>query len=151
MELFIFHARHTRSPFWGVRSWIVKHKICSLFFFVFFVFAALAVETTSLGLLPLFLPLLEQHPQLRNSWIKILDQKSAIMMTGFRLNLSPLKEPIGFVKLVEWVSCTQIIVRVFSEFAGRVWVLPTGQDREVQFFLDSWVSPSPYRRKKNTS
>lgn len=25
------------------------------------------------------------------------------MMTGFRLNLSPLKEPLGFVKLVEWV------------------------------------------------
>lgn len=69
-------------------------------------------------------------------------------MTGFRLNLSPLKEPLGFVKLVEWVSWTQTIVRVFSEFAGRVWVLPTGQDREVQFFLDSWVSPSPYRRKK---
>lgn len=26
------------------------------------------------------------------------------MMTGFRLNFSPLKEPLGFVKLVEWVS-----------------------------------------------
>uniref|UniRef100_A0A667XI59 Synaptophysin-like 1 n=1 Tax=Myripristis murdjan TaxID=586833 RepID=A0A667XI59_9TELE len=27
-----------------------------------------------------------------------------IMMTGFRLNLSPLKEPLGFVKLVEWLT-----------------------------------------------
>lgn len=26
------------------------------------------------------------------------------MMTGFRLNLSPLKEPLGFVKLVEWLT-----------------------------------------------
>lgn len=26
------------------------------------------------------------------------------MMTGFRLNLSPLKEPIGFVKVVEWLT-----------------------------------------------
>lgn len=26
------------------------------------------------------------------------------MMTGFRLNFTPLKEPLGFVKLVEWVS-----------------------------------------------
>ncbi|CAL8242205.1 unnamed protein product [Merluccius merluccius] len=26
------------------------------------------------------------------------------MMTGFRLNLSPLKEPLGFVKLVEWFT-----------------------------------------------
>ncbi|XP_061618436.1 synaptophysin-like protein 1 [Phyllopteryx taeniolatus] len=25
-------------------------------------------------------------------------------MTGFRLNLSPLKEPLGFVKLVEWLT-----------------------------------------------
>lgn len=142
MELFIFHARDTRSPFWWDEKLDCKTESAPCFF------AALAVETTSLCLLPLFLPLLEQHPQLRNSWIKILDPKSAIMMTGFRLNLSPLKEPLGFVKLVEWVSWTQTIVRVFSEFAGRVWVLPTGQDREVQFFLDSWVSPSPYRRKK---
>lgn len=28
------------------------------------------------------------------------------MMTGFRLNFTPLKEPLGFVKLVEWVSAT---------------------------------------------
>uniref|UniRef100_A0A8C6SCR5 Synaptophysin-like 1 n=1 Tax=Neogobius melanostomus TaxID=47308 RepID=A0A8C6SCR5_9GOBI len=26
------------------------------------------------------------------------------MMTGFRLNLSPLKEPLGFVKVVEWLT-----------------------------------------------
>ncbi|XP_034019265.1 synaptophysin-like protein 1 [Thalassophryne amazonica] len=26
------------------------------------------------------------------------------MMTGFRLSLSPLKEPLGFVKLVEWLT-----------------------------------------------
>ena len=26
------------------------------------------------------------------------------MMTGFRLNFTPLKEPLGFIKLVEWVS-----------------------------------------------
>ncbi|KAM8910105.1 synaptophysin-like protein 1 [Spinachia spinachia] len=26
------------------------------------------------------------------------------MVTGFRLNLSPLKEPVGFIKLVEWLT-----------------------------------------------
>lgn len=72
-------------------------------------------------------------------------------MTGFRLNLSPLKEPLGFVKLVEWVSWTQTIVRVFSEFAGRVWVLPTGQDREVQFFPDSWFPLLPTEERKRYS
>lgn len=29
------------------------------------------------------------------------------MQTGFRLNWSPVKEPLGFVKIVEWVSKEQ--------------------------------------------
>lgn len=42
------------------------------------------------------------------------------MMTGFRLNLSPLKEPLGFVKLVEWVSSMHVCVCVCqTQRAGR--------------------------------
>ncbi|XP_061839599.1 synaptophysin-like protein 1 isoform X2 [Nerophis lumbriciformis] len=39
-------------------------------------------------------------------------------MTGFRLNVSPLKEPLGFVKLVEWLTA----IFAFGScggFAGR--------------------------------
>ena len=48
------------------------------------------------------------------------------MMTGFRLNLSPLKEPLGFVKLVEWVSPSDLLeTSVFSVLVrmrmGGVW------------------------------
>uniref|UniRef100_A0A667XIF5 Synaptophysin-like 1 n=1 Tax=Myripristis murdjan TaxID=586833 RepID=A0A667XIF5_9TELE len=43
-----------------------------------------------------------------------------IMMTGFRLNLSPLKEPLGFVKLVEWVSLMSIFAfGSCGGFSGR--------------------------------
>lgn len=41
------------------------------------------------------------------------------MMTGFRLNFTPLKEPLGFVKLVEWVSA------VGSAFSAK----PGGRER----------------------
>lgn len=47
------------------------------------------------------------------------------MMTGFRLNLSPLKEPLGFVKLVEWVSVDVYTVCVCVSYP---------EDREVQVF-----------------
>ncbi|XP_028306121.1 synaptophysin-like protein 1 [Gouania willdenowi] len=40
------------------------------------------------------------------------------MMTGFRLNLSPLKEPLGFVKLVEWLTAV-FAFGTCGGFSGR--------------------------------
>lgn len=51
----------------------------------------------------LCLPVGLHHPEFGKNRITVLWIRSATMMTGFRLNLSPLKEPLGFVKLVEWV------------------------------------------------
>lgn len=47
------------------------------------------------------------------------------MMTGFRLNLSPLKEPLGFVKLVEWVSLVTACWSIcFSGGKKDPWIFP---------------------------
>lgn len=43
----------------------------------------------------------------RSVWIFFLKHIRVKMQTGFRLNLSPIKEPLGFVKIVEWVSKEQ--------------------------------------------
>lgn len=47
------------------------------------------------------------------------------MMTGFRLNFTPLKEPLGFVKLVEWVSSMRFdFLRNWPEGASNPRVSP---------------------------
>uniref|UniRef100_A0A673MYF3 Synaptophysin-like 1 n=2 Tax=Sinocyclocheilus rhinocerous TaxID=307959 RepID=A0A673MYF3_9TELE len=42
------------------------------------------------------------------------------MQTGFRLNWTPVKEPLGFVKLVEWVSKKIQILNSFSTRDGML-------------------------------
>ena len=38
-------------------------------------------------------------------------------MSSFQLNLSPLKEPLGFIKVLEWVS----VAGILGEEAGSPW------------------------------
>ncbi|KAM9467631.1 synaptophysin-like protein 1 [Clarias gariepinus] len=41
------------------------------------------------------------------------------MQTGFRLNLSPVKEPLGFIKLLEWFTAV-FAFGCCSSFSGRI-------------------------------
>lgn len=47
------------------------------------------------------------------------------MQTGFRFNLTPVKEPLGFVKVVEWVRKSKSVERVFKLYfikRAKAWL-----------------------------
>lgn len=39
------------------------------------------------------------------------------VLTGFTFNLGPLKEPLAFIRLLEWVC----LLRLFSLFCFTMW------------------------------
>ncbi|KAM8882991.1 synaptophysin-like protein 1 [Synchiropus splendidus] len=58
------------------------------------------------------------------------------MMTGFRLNWSPLKEPLGFIKLVEWLTAIFAFGSCGGFWGRNVVTLFCGDGRNQTLFAD---------------
>ncbi|XP_072311009.1 synaptophysin-like protein 1 [Eucyclogobius newberryi] len=58
------------------------------------------------------------------------------MMSGFRLNLSPLKEPLGFVKVVEWLTAIFAFGSVGGFSGSNIITLLCGDGRNETLSAD---------------